>query len=266
MDILKRSKAPFADEAWYFLDEEATDVLNQKLKARSEVDFIGPKGLELSSINTGRFTDAGIQDVEGVSYATRDVLPLVELKIPFTMELSEIEALARGAEDVDTDALMEAASKIAQAENKAIFYGLEEVNIKGIIESSDYEEVSVSGGEKELISGLLKALSLFEENSVGGHKRLLLGPELYSLLYELDDKGYPLKRKVQEMASAGVVYVPDLANRGLLISERGGDFELTVGQDISLGFEERKGDKVELFFLETFTFRVNGPEAAVVLK
>ena len=68
------------------------------------------------------------------------------------------------------------------------------------------------------------------------------------------------------MAGAGVELVPDLGNRGLLVSDRGGDFELTVGQDISLGFEERKGDKVELFFLETFTFRVNGPEAAVVLK
>jgi len=266
MDILKRSQAPFAAEAWDFLDEEATDVLSQKLKARKEVDFLGPKGLELSSINTGRFNPVGIEDVEGVTYSTREVLPLVELKVPFTMNLNEIEALARGAEDVDTDELIEAASKLAKAENKAVFYGLDEVNIEGIVDASEYEEVSVSGGEKELISGLLKALTLFEENSVGGSKRLLLGPELYSLLYELDDKGYPLKRKVEEMAESGVVLVPDLGNRGLLISERGGDFELTIGQDISLGFGERKGDEVELFFLETFTFRVNGPEAAVVLK
>jgi len=266
MDILRRSAAPFSLEAWNFLDEEAMDVLAQKLRARQEVDFIGPKGLELSSINTGRFVDAGIEDVEGVSYATREVLPLVELKVPFKMKLSEIEALARGAEDVDTDALVEAAQKVAQAENKAVYYGLDEVGIEGIVEASEYEEVSVSGGEKELISGLLNALSLFEESSVGGTKRLLLGPDLYSLLYELDDKGYPLKRKVAEMVESGVEYVPDLGNRGLLISERGGDFELTVGQDISLGFEDRDGDEVELFFLETFTFRVNGPEAAVVLK
>lgn len=266
MDILKRSLAPFGSETWNFLDEEATDVLNQKLKARKEVEFLGPKGLGLSSINTGRFSPVGIEDVEGVSYSTREVLPLVELKVPFTMKLSELEALARGAEDVQTDELVEAAAKLAKAENKAVFYGLDEVNIKGIVEASEHDEVSVSGGEKELISGLLKALTLFEENSVGGSKRLLLGPELYTLLYELDDKGYPLKRKVEEMVDNGAVLVPDLANRGLLISERGGDFELTVGQDISLGFEERRDDEVELFFLETFTFRVNGPEAAVVLK
>jgi len=266
MDILKRSLAPFSTEAWNFLDEEATDVLSQKLRARQEVDFIGPKGLELSSINTGRFVDTGIEDVEGVQYATREVLPLVELKVPFKMKLSEIEALARGAGDVDTDALVEAAGKVAQAENKAVYYGLDQVGIEGIVDASEYEEVSVSGGEKELISGLLKALTLFEENSVGGNKRLLLGPDLYALLYELDDKGYPLKRKVAEMVESGVEFVPDLGNRGLLISERGGDFELTVGQDISLGFEDRSGDEVELFFLETFTFRVNGPEAAVVLK
>ncbi len=85
MDILKRSKAPFSDEAWSFLDEEATDVLNQKLKARSEVDFIGPKGLELSSINTGRFYRCWYSRCWRCSYATRDVLPLVELKVPFEM-------------------------------------------------------------------------------------------------------------------------------------------------------------------------------------
>ncbi|SFM10973.1 family 1 encapsulin nanocompartment shell protein [Halanaerobium salsuginis] len=266
MDILKRSLAPFSAEAWDFLDEEATAVFNQKLKARKEVDFIGPKGLELSSINTGRFTPTGIEDVEGVSYSTRNVLPLVELKVPFKMKLSEIEALARGAEDVDTDPLIDAAAKVAKAENKAVFYGLDEVKIEGIVEASDYDEVSVSGGEKELITGLLKAITIFEENSVGGSKRLLLGPELYSLLYELDDKGYPLKRKVEEMVESGALLVPDLGNRGLLISERGGDFELTVGQDISLGFEKREDDEVELFFIETFTFRVNGPEAAIVLK
>ncbi|RCW49865.1 MULTISPECIES: family 1 encapsulin nanocompartment shell protein [unclassified Halanaerobium] len=266
MNVLKRSLAPFPAEAWDFLDEEAKEVLELKLKARKIVGFKGPFGLDLSAINTGRFAPMGVEDVEGVTYASREVLPLVEIKVPFKMKLTEIEALARGAEDVETDPLLEAAKKLAKAENKAVFFGLEKAGITGILEASEYSEVSLSGGEKEMITGLLKALSLFEENGVGGDKRLLLGPELYSLLYELDDKGYPLKRKVEEMVENGALLVPDLGNRGLLVSERGGDFELTVGQDISLGYTGYEGDEVELFFLETFTFRVNGPEAAVVLK
>jgi uncharacterized linocin/CFP29 family protein len=46
---------------------------------------------------------------------------------------------------------------------------------------------------------------------------------------------------------------------------RGGDFELTVGEDFAIGYLEHTADAVRLYLQETFTFRVLSPEAAVPL-
>jgi uncharacterized linocin/CFP29 family protein len=46
---------------------------------------------------------------------------------------------------------------------------------------------------------------------------------------------------------------------------RGGDFELTVGQDFSVGYLSHTPSSVRLYLQESFTFRVLAPEAAVPL-
>ena len=52
---------------------------------------------------------------------------------------------------------------------------------------------------------------------------------------------------------------------GFVLTSRGGDFELDIGQDISIGYSSHSSTAVELYFLETFTFRLLTTEAAVVL-
>ena len=46
---------------------------------------------------------------------------------------------------------------------------------------------------------------------------------------------------------------------------RGGDFELTVGQDFSIGYLGHTLQTVRLYLQESFTFRVLAAEAAVPL-
>lgn len=50
------------------------------------------------------------------------------------------------------------------------------------------------------------------------------------------------------------------------MSLRGGDFELAVGQDFSIGYLDHNAAKVRLYLEESFTFRVLSPEAAVPLR
>jgi uncharacterized linocin/CFP29 family protein len=49
------------------------------------------------------------------------------------------------------------------------------------------------------------------------------------------------------------------------MSTRGGDFELCVGQDFSIGYLEHNAKKVRLYLVESVAFRVLTPEAAVPL-
>ena len=60
------------------------------------------------------------------------------------------------------------------------------------------------------------------------------------------------------------IHAPAL-DGAIVVSLRGGDFEMVVGEDLSLGYAGRNETGVTFFLEETMLFRVNGPEAAVVL-
>ena len=51
----------------------------------------------------------------------------------------------------------------------------------------------------------------------------------------------------------------------VVLSQRGGDFELTVGEDFSIGYRSSDAGSVDLYIEESLTFRINTPEAAVHL-
>ncbi len=70
---------------------------------------------------------------------------------------------------------------------------------------------------------------------------------------------------VRELLDGPIVWAP-AADGAIVLSMRGGDFELTVGQDFSIGYLDHTAQAVRLYLQESFTFRVLSPEAAVPLK
>jgi uncharacterized linocin/CFP29 family protein len=52
---------------------------------------------------------------------------------------------------------------------------------------------------------------------------------------------------------------------GVVVSQRGGDFVLEIGEDLSVGYDSHDAEAVELYLLESFTFRALTAEAAVAL-
>ena len=51
-----------------------------------------------------------------------------------------------------------------------------------------------------------------------------------------------------------------------VLTTRGGDFELHIGQDVSIGYLSHSDDAVRLYLQETFTFLLLTAEAAVALS
>lgn len=51
----------------------------------------------------------------------------------------------------------------------------------------------------------------------------------------------------------------------LVMSKRGGDFVLDVGQDLSIGYVRHDAELVTLYLEESFSFRVTEPDAAIAL-
>ena len=99
---------------------------------------------------------------------------------------------------------------------------------------------------------------------VNGPYALLLGGESYTAMGGASDDGYPVLDHVQRLVDGEIVWAPAIEG-GLVLTTRGGDFELHIGQDISIGYLSHSEATVRLYLQETFTFLLLTTEAAVVL-
>ena len=265
MDLLKRKKAPITDEAWEQVDDEARRVLKLHLAGRKIVDFSGPHGWKLGGVNTGRLGPIS-KGVEGVSYAVRVVQPLVEVRVPFTMKSAELDYAARGADDLDLDPVIATAETVAHAEDTAIFHGFEAADITGIIEASPHKPIAV-GTILDWPKAVVAGLEVLRAAGINGPYALALGLQAYDELDADSEDGYPLRRRFAEtLPDVSLVWAPALQGGAVLLSARGGDYELTVGQDLSIGYAVHDRTEVELYLTESFTFRVLEEKAAVFLK
>lgn len=79
------------------------------------------------------------------------------------------------------------------------------------------------------------------------------------------ERGYPAIRHVERIIDGPIVWAPALMGAPLL-SLRGGDFELAVGRDVSIGYLDHDLSSVRLYLEESLTFQLITPEAAVPLQ
>ena len=266
MDVLKRSMAPLTDDAWKFITQEARTVLGLNLSARRIVDVSEPHGFDFSALNLGRLDMGDGGEDDEVRFGTREVLPLVEARASFEIDIWEMDNIDRGARDPEVDDLHRAAKAISKFEERAIYGGLEEARIQGLLQSSHYEEpVNVAGEPAGLPEAVGRAVLRLRYAGVEGPYALALGAALYTLLDTGCDGGYPIRRRIRDQIEGPVVLAPYLTG-GLVVSRRGGDTEMVIGQDIEVGYHSHSERSVRLFLSESFTFRVLGPEAIAVLQ
>jgi len=263
MDVLKRELAPIVDAAWSAIEGDAISVLKANLSARRVVDFDGPKGFDFSAVNLGRLTFGQDPSSNGVRFGVRSVLPLIELRVPFQMDIWELDNLARGADNVETTAVIQAALKLAAFEERAIYNGFEPAGVHGLRQCSPHTPLRLGGDAARYPDAVARAMLLLSDAGVGGPYALVLGDRLFRELSG-DVTVYPPLQRISKMIDGPILHSAVL-DAGLLVSTRGGDFRLTVGQDASIGYEHHDQKQISLYLTESFTFRVLTPEAAVVL-
>ena len=265
MDLLKRESAPILPEAWAAIDAEARRVLAANLAGRKLVDLDGPHGWQLAAVNLGHlelFRDEPIPDVH---VGKRIVQPLIEFRIPIHLEIMELDYIARGAKDPVLDEVRIAAEKAARAEDSAIFNGYKEAGIAGILDSSPHPPLAMPRSGADYVSVAVQAREVLHAAGVNGPYGLAGGRKALAALSAATQEGYPVEKRVQEILGGPIVLAPALEGM-VVLSVRGGDFVLTVGQDLSVGFAHQEKHVVELYLTESFTFRVLEPAAAVALR
>lgn len=263
MNNLHRELAPISDAAWADIEEEATRTLKRYLAARRVVDVHGPGGVELSAVGTGHLKTIAAPDA-GILARQRDVKALVELRVPFELDRQQIDDVERGADDSDWQPVKDAARKIAYAEDRAIFDGYAAAGIGGIRQGSSNPVMTLPADVRQYPDVIAQALSQLRLVGVNGPYSVLLGADAYTALAETVDNGYPVLEHVKKLVNDEIIWAPALSG-AFVLTTRGGDFDLHIGQDVSIGYLSHTDGVVRLYLQETLTFLMLTAEAVVVL-
>ncbi|GEE01723.1 bacteriocin [Gordonia spumicola] len=263
MTNLHRELAPISAAAWAEIEAEATRSFKRNVAGRRLVDVKGPLGLDTDSVTIGHRTKIDAP-ADGIQAYLRNAQPLVELKVPFTVTREAIDDVERGAADSDWDPVVNAARDLALAEDRAIFSGYQAAQISGI--DAGATKVSLPEDVRDYPEAISQSINALRLASVDGPYSLALSADLYAQVNETSNHGYPIREHLRRILVDGeIVWAPAITG-GYLVSTRGGDFELTIGQDVSIGYDSHDADVVHLYFTESFTYLTYTGEAAVALR
>ncbi|MBO1361463.1 bacteriocin family protein [Acetobacter sacchari] len=263
MNNLHRDLAPISDAAWAEIEDEASRTLKRYLGARRVVDAPEPKGVGFAAVTTGHTTKID-GPAEGIRALRREVLPLVELRIPFSLSREAIDDVERGSLDSDWQPLKDAAKKIAFAEDRAVFDGYAAAGIQGVREGTSNRKLTLPTSVMDYPRVIADALNELRLAGVNGPYAVVLGEAASAAVSGGNEEGYPVLRHIERLVENKIVFAPAIEGVYVL-SIRGGDFELNIGQDLSIGYSSHSAESVELYLQESFTFRVLTSEASVAI-
>jgi uncharacterized linocin/CFP29 family protein len=264
MNNLHRELAPISDSAWAQIEEEITRTLKRYLAGRRVVDVPSPGGVDLPAVATGHLLSIASPG-EDILARQREVKSLVELRVSFELTRQAIDDVERGSDDSDWQPAKDAARKIAFAEDRAIFEGYREANIQGIREGTSNPIMTLPEDVRDYPDAIAQALSQLRLVGVNGPYSVLLGAKEYTELAETRDHGYPVLDHIKRIVDGDILWAPAIAG-AFVLTTRGGDFELNLGQDVSIGYLSHTDAAVRLYLQETFTFRVLTSEASIAIS
>lgn len=263
MNNLYRELAPITDEAWAEIEEEATRTFKRHIAGRRVVDVSEPGGPAAAAVGTGHLLDVAPPG-DGVVAHLREARPMVRLRVPFTVGRSDVDDVERGAQDSDWDAVKDAAKRLAFAEDRAIFEGYPAAAIDGIRKGSSNAPVALPDDPREIPDAIAQALSALRLAGVDGPYGVLLSADVYTKVSETTAHGYPIREHLNRLVDGEIIWAPAI-DGAFVLSTRGGDFDLRLGTDVSIGYLSHDADTVQLYLQETLTFLDYTAEASVAL-
>ncbi len=261
MNYLHRELAPISAAAWASIEEEAKRSFTLQLAGRRVAEVRGPGDGVLSAVGTGHLTDLE-SPAPGVLAWARTAQPVVELRVPFALSRRDIDDVDRGAQDPDWQPVKDAARDMAFAEDRAIFEGYAAAGIAGMRAASSNPALELPADPRQYPDVVTQALASLRLAGVDGPYALVLSAKAYAAVLETSDHGYPIRDHLARLVDGPQLWAPAI-DGAFLASTRGGDYDLHLGQDLSIGYESHDAESVRLYFTEAFTFVVHTAEAIV---
>ncbi len=125
--------------------------------------------------------------------------------------------------------------------------------------------MSLPADVREYPAAIAHALGQLRDAGVDGPYSVVLSAEAYIAVSETSDHGYPVLEHIRRLISGDIVWAPAISG-AVVLTTRGGDFSLHLGQEASIGYLSHTAADVQLYLQETLTFLMLTSEAAVSLR
>lgn len=263
-DYLRRSYAPLSEHVWKALDDAVVQTARHIMTARRVATFDGPHGFDHLGARVGTMRPCAMPETKAV-VCVPDVVILGEIRADFSLPWTAIEVFDRGAPALDTSAAEAAAREVAIAEDALLYYG--EPTGAGFLASRRTPRVQVGNWDEpgRLLSDILHAVETLDTAGIPGPYEAVLRPEsYYAYLRAAADGGYPAARQLERVLR-GVFRSMVLREPGAVFATRGGDFVVTVGGDLSVGYRQHDREGINLTCIETVAAQTLTPEAVCLL-
>ena len=246
-----RNLAPIEKSVWEQIDSRAKEVFISILTARKSVRVTRPKGSEYVAYNHGKLGE--LKEKKGICFASYKVTPLVETRIEFKLNRWELDNAIRGDKNIDFSNLEDAVKKVALFEECAIYEGLPEGNIRGLLEVAEMPLKlgnTESSIKKCIADGVIKLRNAF----VLGKIDLIVSQELYTKLWSIESQT-PLIKALEDMIGGSIVE-SEVMKGAILIPHNNENLDLELGEDFSLGYQEHDAKEITFFIKESFAFHI----------
>jgi uncharacterized linocin/CFP29 family protein len=263
MDILRRGHAQLSDAVWKELDEAVATAARNVMTARRIATFDGPRGWDYIATPLGTMKACATREGKAV-VCVPEVALLAQLRADFSLPWSAIEAFERGGPALDTAPAEDAAREVGLAEDRLVYSG-EPVGT-GFLEDPESSRVRLGDWSDpvRVIADLVQAVEMLDRLTVPGPYEAVLSPERYYAYLAAANRGYPVPRHTKNIV-AEVHRSLVMQDGGALFSLRGGDFILTVGGDLAVGYRSHDRDALHLFCAETIAPQTLSPDAVCLL-
>ena len=224
----------------------------------------GRAACALSAVGTGHLQSIAAPG-DGIIARQREVKPLVELRVPFELDRQMIDDVERGANDSDWQPAKDAAQeRLPLPRTARSSTGYAAGGIQGIRQGTSNPIEPLPADVRNYPDAIAHSLSVLRLVGVNGPYSVLLGAEAYTAVAEARDYGYPVLEHLRRIVDGEIIWAPAIAG-AFVLTTRGGDFDLHIGQDFSIGYSSHTDTAVRLYLQETFTFLMLTAEAAVAL-
>lgn len=264
MDILRRESARLSEAVWKELDEAAVTAARNVMTARRIATFDGPRGWDYIATPLGTMKACATREGKAV-LCVPEVALLGQIRADFSLAWSAVEAFERGGPALDTATAEEAAREIGLAEDRLAYSG-EPVGT-GFLENPRSPRLRLGdwSDPAQVLGDLVRAVETLDRAAVPGPYEAVLSPERYYAYLAASNGGYPVTRHARAILQA-VHRSLVVQDGGALFSMRGGDFILTVGGDLAVGYRSHDRDALHLFCVETVAPQTLEPDAVCLLE